>query len=101
MKKVEYYQDLTSEDKMYVRLVHNRGKVLQFVVQYYALFGLKWRTIMRVDNYHGFAHKHIYYLHVREHRVLLNKDSNKAFTEAKTYISTEFEKIKENFVFSK
>ena len=101
MQTREYTQLLTDKDKLRIAFTKNKGKILKFVVQYYILTGSRWRTILRIDNCHGFSHRHIYHLREREYKVMLNKDINLAFTESKEYILKNFEKIKENFIFSK
>ena len=45
---------------------------------------------MRIDNCHGFPHRHVYYLRRREFKVVLDKDTNTAFTGAKEYILKNF-----------
>lgn len=101
MKIKDYTQLLTDKDKLRIFFVEDRGKIKEFVVEYYSLIYSRWRTIMRIDNRHGFSHRHIYHLHKKEYRVVLNKDSNLAFTESKVYIIKNFEKIKENYIFAK
>lgn len=101
MKHTEYTQLLTNEDNLRIEFTQNRGKVLKFVVQYYGLINSRWRTIMRIDSCHGFAHRHVYHLRKKEFKVVLTKDNNTAFTEGKEYILKNFQKIKQNFLFSK
>ncbi len=101
MKKVDYIQALTEEDKVRISFTQDRGKILKFTVQYFALIKDRWRTIMRIDNCHGYPHQHVRHLHAEEFRVPLDKDTNLAFTEAQKYIANEFKKIKENFIFSR
>ena len=100
MKRTEYIQLLTNEDKVRIEFIQDHGKVLKFVVQYYSLIDSRWRTIMRIDNCHGFPHRHVYYLRRREFKVVLDKDTNTAFTGAKEYILKNFLKIKQNFLFA-
>jgi hypothetical protein len=101
MKQIEYTQLLTDEDKLRIEFTQDRGKILKFVVQYYSLINSRWRTIMRIDNCHGFPHRHVYHLRKMEFKVVLSKDANTAFTEGKEYILKNFQKIAQNFLFSK
>lgn len=101
MKQVEYTQFLTDKDKLRISFVQDRGKVRKFIVQYYGLTRLRWRTIMRIDNCHGYPHQHVYHLRAKEFLLPLEKDNNSAFTEAQGYIVKEFRKIRENFIFAK
>ncbi len=101
MKKIDYTQFLTNEDKIRIEFIQNRGKVLKFVVQYYGLINSRWRTIMRIGNHHSYPHKHVYHLRRKEFKIVIDTDDNMAFTEAKIHIIRDFKKIKENFLFSK
>ncbi|KKS14687.1 MAG: hypothetical protein UU71_C0021G0010 [Parcubacteria group bacterium GW2011_GWB1_41_6] len=101
MKKVDYIQLLTDKDRVKIEFAQYRGKILKFVVQYYSLINSRWRTIIRIDNHHGFPHMHIYHLHKKEFRIQLdNNDNNNAFTKSKEHIIRNFKKIKENFIFN-
>jgi hypothetical protein len=99
-KEIEYRRLLTPEDEVRIRFVKNRGRILKFVVQYYTKIKKHWLTVMRIDNCHGYPHKHIYHLHKKEFMLVLPKDNNIAFTEAQNFIKNNFKKIKENFLFS-
>ena len=101
MKTKDYTQLLTNKDKLRIFFVEDRGKIKEFVVQYYSLIDSRWRTIIRIDNHHGYPHRHTYHLRRKEYRVVLNKDANLAFTESKADIIKNFEKIKENYIFAK
>jgi len=101
MQTKESTQLLTDKDKLRISFTKHKGKILKFVVQYYSLTGSRWRTIMRIDNSHGFSHRHVYHLRKKELRVVLSGDTNSAFTESKTYILKNFQRIKENYLFSK
>lgn len=98
MVNTEYEIWLSNEDKLKIKFSSLKGKVQNFVVQYYAKIKSKWRTIMRIDNNHGYPHKHIYYLHSKEFKLKLNQDNNSLLSESKEYIRKDFLKIKENFL---
>lgn len=100
MENKHYVQALDDKDKVKIIFAQNHGKIIKFVVQYYALVGRRWRTVMRIDNCHGFAHQHVYHLRGKGYKLSLNKDTNIAFTEAQGYIKKNFVKIKENFLFN-
>lgn len=97
MPEKEYTQSLSSDDRLKIKFVTKNGKVLFFIVQYYAKIKGKWKTIMRADNCHGTGHIHKYYLQSKEFKLLLNKENNKAFSEARAHILKDFLKIKENY----
>ncbi len=98
MEKKKYSQFLTNEDKLNISFTQNKGQILEFSVNYSAEIGGKWRYIMRIDNCHGKPHKHLYYLHRRQFKVVLDSDTNSVFTWAKKYILRDFQKIKENYI---
>lgn len=101
MKEMNHTYILTDEDKVKVYFKKRRGKIVKFIVQYYSLVNSRWRSIMRIDNCHNYPHRHTYHLHKKEFVIILDIDSNSAFTEAKEYIIENFPKIKSNFMFSK
>jgi len=94
----EYLRLLSEQDKVKIKFQTRNGKVVFFVVQYYALINGKWKTIMRADNCHGFGHLHKYHLQNREFQVSLDQDTAEAFNFAKRHIIENFSKIKENYL---
>lgn len=101
MKETNYSYLLTEEDRFRIVFQKRRGKIEYFIVQYYALINSRWRSIMRFDTCHGYAHKHTFHLHKKEYIVnLTNKgdDLNEVFTESSDYIKNNFEKIKSNYL---
>lgn len=101
MKEINYTQLLTNEDKVRIYFKKHRGKITKFVVQYFSLINKRWRSIMGIDNCHGYPHKHTYHLQKKEYVVLLAKNNNIAFTEAKHFVLKDFKKVKENFLLTK
>lgn len=102
MKHVEYVHLLPPTDKVRVRFKKDWGRVLSFAVQYYALVKGQWRSIIRVDTVHGFAHKDIYhYLHGKKYTILLSenlRDYNNLLNESVRDIKQNFERIKRNYL---
>ena len=98
MADTEYIKHPSLEDRIRVKLVTKKGKVIFFIVQYYAKINGKWKTIMRADNCHGSAHLHKYYLHSPEFKVLLDQDNNLAFNWAREHIQNNFLTVKENYL---
>lgn len=86
MKKIDYIQLLTDEDRVKIKFTQHRGKILEFVIQYYSLINSRWRTIIRIDSHHGFPHIHRYHLRKKEFRIPLGDDNNEAFTKSKEHI---------------
>ena len=102
MKEVDYSYPLTKKDKLRIAFHKRRGGIIEyFIVQYYSLIDSHWRSIMRFDTCHGYAHKHTFHLHKKEYIINLTAkgDSlNEVFTESADYIKNNFERIRENYL---
>lgn len=103
MKERDFRYALTQEDTDRIRIAfrEEKGAITFFIVQYSALINNRWRSIMRYDTCHGYAHKHTYNLRKKERIVTLTAPGerlNELFTESSTDIKQNFEKIKENFL---
>ena len=101
MKEVNYSYILTEEDKLRIAFQKKRGKIVYFIVQYYALIDSRWKSIMRFDTCHGYAHQHIFHRRKKEYIIKLTEkdaDLNVVFTQSSNHIRSEFKKIKENYL---
>lgn len=101
MKEVDYSYLLTKEDKIRIAFRKKRGKIEYFIVQYSALINGRWRSIMRFDTCHGYAHKHTFHLKGKEYIMNLTgreDNLNEVFTKSSKYVKNNFEKIKSNFL---
>lgn len=98
MPEKEYSLQLSGEDEILIVMNTNRGKLMHFVVQYYALINGRWRTIMRFDTCHGYPHKHTYYLSGQSYTTRLQGDIKPLFTESKKAVIKNLTNIKENFL---
>ncbi len=58
MKEIEYviYLSAESTDRLRVYVRKEKGEILEFVIQYEALFSEKWQAIVRYDTAHGFGY---------------------------------------------
>lgn len=100
-KSIEYIVFLTGEDKVRILFQKHRGRISYFIVQYSALIGGRWRSILRYDTCHGYAHKHRYHLHDTQLVINLSQRGeplNEIFTEATSDIKQNFSKIKASFL---
>lgn len=102
-KNTDYTNPLSEVDKIKIRFSKERGKITKFILQYSGKFDKKWKTILRIDTCHGFPHMHTYHLQKREINVKLGESSdiNEIFTKYQAYIVKNFQKIRENFTFSR
>ena len=85
MREIEYlfYLSPEMEDRLRVSAQKNQGEILEFVVQYEALFSGHWKPIVRYDTAHGFAHRDRMWPAGRVEKEPLSFDSyNLAFTHA-------------------
>ena len=101
MKDADYSYLIAEEDKIRIAFRKRHGRIEYFIVQYYALINNRWRSIMRFDTCHGYAHQHTFHLRHKEYIVDLTKrgDSlNTAFTTSIEHIKNNFKKIKENYI---
>lgn len=101
MKIADYSYPLAEEDKIRIAFRSNRGKVEHFVVQHFALINSRWRSIMRFDTCHGYAHKHTFHFVSKEHVVSLTApggELNEVFDQSSRYVKNNFEKIKRNYL---
>ena len=95
----EYVHMLTEVDRYIVSQVIHGPAVVKFSVQYEALIRSRWRKIIRYDNSHGYAHKHLYYPNDVEYKQTMNTtDYNQSFTEAQQIIKKDFMTMRENYI---
>lgn len=64
MSSKSFVKRLGEEDKdrLRVEIETEKGKVVNFVVQYEALIQAKWHAIVRYDCSHGFAHRDVMHI---------------------------------------
>ena len=98
MQRKNYTRPLTADDRIHVSFSKHRGVILTFSVNYAARIDGRWREIFRVDNCHGTPHIHRYYLRRKQFKLSLSDSNNQAFTLAYTYVVTNFQAIRENYL---
>lgn len=98
MKKIEYSQKITDEDRLDVSFTQNKGKISKFSINYSSLINEEWHDILRIDNCHGKSHQHTFHLFRAQFKFSLGEDNNKVFTWAKEYIVKNRDKIKQNYI---
>jgi hypothetical protein len=61
MHDIEYLFYLSPEatDRLRIIARKDKGEIREFVAQYEALISEEWRSVVRYDTAHGFAHKDI------------------------------------------
>jgi hypothetical protein len=95
----QYTLFLTTEDRMFVRCRAKKGKVVEFVVQYYAKTPKGWRTIRRYDTAHNHAHMDIYSFKRRGkvRQVHIEGEYGDILTHSIDEVKLEYKKFKEYF----
>lgn len=98
-----YTIPLSDEDRLYCRFQQRRGRLINFVIQYHSKTPKCWRTVIRYDTKHSFAHRDIYAYSkkgkIRREVLGKGRDYKKIATEAQKYIKEYYRSIKENFMF--
>ena len=56
MGRKEYIRRLTEEDRIRCGIIIEKGKVLEFLVQYEAFVYNKWQAVARYDTKHDYVH---------------------------------------------
>ena len=94
-----YLQMITDRDRIRVRFKKERGKIVEFVVQYETQVGKKWRPVIRYDTAHGSAHTDV----IRpdgsqEKRLLHFPNYNDAFSYAAEDIKSNWERYRGEYL---
>ena len=84
---------------MFVRCRAEKGKVVEFVVQYYAKTPKGWRTIRRYDTAHNHAHMDIYSFKRRGkvRQMHIEGEYGDILTHSIDEVKLEYKKFKEYF----
>jgi len=99
MRKKTYIFMLTDKDRKRHEHITDKGKVIEFVVQYETSFGNKWVPIVRYDTAHGYAHKDLMNPDGSKEKTFLGiVDLNNALTLADTDIKENWERYKERYL---
>ena len=105
MKNPKYTIKLSDKDKLFVSFKTEKGKIIDFILQYHGLTDKGWRTIIRYDTQHGFAHEHRCYFNNKEknRRIYLGRkeDYSLIYTGAYKKLIKDYKKIRENYLLRK
>ena len=84
-KELNFKITLSSDqmDRLRVSASKEKGRIIKFLAQYEAFIREEWRSVVRYDTVHGFAHKDIIHPDGNiEKQPLIFADFNTAFTFA-------------------
>ena len=99
MKTVRFVYLLTLNDRKRHQHVIDRGRVIQFVVQYETFVEGEWRPVIRYDTAHEFPHvDRIRPDGTVEKAALLTNDLGEALTFADQDIDENWERYKEAYL---
>ena len=99
MTKKHYLFILTAEDRKRHEHTVDKGKVVEFSVQYEILHQGKWMPVVRYDTAHGFFHKDIIKPDGTQEKMLLGvADYNEALVLADEDINKNWIQYRELFL---
>ena len=99
MQKKSYIFMLTDKDRKRHTHTIEKGKVVQFVVQYEILLERRWAEVVRYDTSHGFAHKDMIYPDGGQEKIVMGEaDLNEALVLADMDINENWERYKARYL---
>ncbi len=99
MKKKTYIFMLSDKDRKRHEHLKDKGKVLEFVVQYEILLGNKWMPVVRYDTAHGYAHKDLINPDGSKEKIFMGVvNLNEALTLADKDINENWERYKDRYL---
>jgi len=89
---------LTAEDEVRISFVVEKGRVIEFAVQYLAMIKGKWQPVIRFDTAHGRPHMDISHPDgSQETRTFPFHDYSTALTYAISYVQEHWEYYRERY----
>lgn len=99
MKTKTYVFMLTDTDRKRHRHMSDKGKIVEFAVQYETKIHGRWVSVIRYDTAHGFAHKDILNPDGTCEKILLGNISyNELLTQADRDINDNWQRYKDRYV---
>jgi len=99
MKTTRYVYLLTLNDRKRHEHVLDRGRVIQFIVQYETFIEGEWRPVVRYDTAHGFPHMDKIHSDGTVEKIsLFTHDLGEALTFADQDIDENWERYKEMYL---
>jgi len=97
MGETDYLLSLTSEDRLRVFFLTERGKVVSFRAQYEAFMLGAWRPIIRYDTAHRFPHVDVVHVDGTQEKLPLFLNYDEALTYALDDIITNWEQHRKRY----
>jgi hypothetical protein len=99
MTKKAYVFMLTETDRKRHEHMSDKGRVVEFIVQYETKLQDKWVPVIRYDTAHGFAHKDILNPDGTSEKILLgNVNYNELLTFAERDINENWQRYKDRYI---
>ena len=94
-----YLQIITDRDRIRVRFKKERGRIIEFVVQYETQVADEWKPVIRYDTAHGRAHTDVIRPDgSREKRLLHFPNYNEAFSYAEEDVKSNWERYRREYL---
>jgi hypothetical protein len=91
--------NMSSEDRRRHRHTAEKGRVLDFVVQYETRYSERWLPVVRYDTAHGYPHKHLFHADGSQDRSRMKiVDNNEALNIAEDDIQSNWIGYKARFL---
>lgn len=98
-KLVQFLLLLTSDDRRRRRHISEKGRILEFVVQYEIKVNEKWHPVVRNDTAHGYAHIHLFHPDSRQQKRRMNVlDYNLALTIAEDDVRKNWQSYRAKYL---
>ena len=99
MVEKSYVQILDVRDRIRVRFKKDRGKIIEFVIQYEMLVKAEWQAVVRYDTAHGRPHTDIIMPDgTKEKRLLHFPNFNDAFSYAEEDVKANWEFYRQRYL---
>lgn len=90
---------LSESDRKRHEHLTQKGKIVEFVVQYEMLYNCKWVPIIRYDTAHGYAHKDLINPDGSKEKILIGQANlNEVMNMADRDINENWEKYKDRYL---
>ena len=98
MVEKSYVRILGVRDRIRVRFKKDRGKIIEFVIQYETLVRNEWQAVVRYDTAHGRPHTDIIMPDgTKEKRLLHFPNFNDAFSYAEEDVKVKWEYYRKKY----
>ncbi len=99
MVERSYVQVVGARDRIRVRFKKERGRIIEFVIQYETLVRNKWQAVVRYDTAHGQPHTDVIRPDGTKEKKLLHLPKfNDAFSYAEEDVKANWERYRQRYL---